>query len=110
MICGASWRELFQERRQQRGFRIVAGHDPKHAIAVGGTEIADGTHQLLHLAQHPAQLRFQGLGSRRRAHTLGGPEQQGIVECLTQALQGIAHRRLGDAEFVCGAGDIGLVQ
>ncbi len=66
--------------------------------------------RLLDLLQRRADRAFQGQGLGRRLHAPADAHQQRVVEQLTQARQGIAHRWLAEGQALGGARDVLLAQ
>ena len=100
--------ETLEQRRQQQRLAEVGHADAEGLGGLGGDEGAAFLHrhpqQLERLTHRPDDVLRHGGGH----HALGGAHEQRVVEGLAQARQGIGHRRLGDADDLPGAGQVGF--
>src|SRR5881394_2990050 len=83
-------------RRQQRW--KSRGRDPELPPARGGVERLGWRDDALDVAQDRANLVDERLGKRARLHLPLHLDHQGIIDLRAQALQRMAHGRLGEAE------------
>ena len=96
--------------RYQGGFGVITGHDAEHPAAGFWQKCFIRREHRLRLHQHFAHQRLQLKRPLGRIHAAGGAYQQRVVEQLTQTLEAIAHRGLGNAQLVGRPGHTQLPQ
>ncbi len=112
--------ETFDHHGRRQAAQALEQQRQNHCLGEVGHADAIGLGRLLRvenpafLHRHPQQRQRVAhraddvLRHRRGHHALGGAYEQRVVERLTQARQGIGHRRLGDADNLPGASQVGF--
>ena len=94
----------------QAGFRVVAGHDPEHALTFHSRERGFFVNCLLNIGKDATHQWLQLRGTLGRCHTLTGTNQQRVPEQVPQSAQTVAHRGLGNPKMIRSLGDVPFPQ
>ncbi len=106
--AGGLGAEAGQQRRDHHQRAEIDAGDREGTAGRAGLEglwLGEGA---VDLAERAADGSDQLLGAGRREHASRRAHQQRVAEELAEAAQGMAHRRLGEADPRRGAGDAAL--
>ena len=101
--------ELAQVERREQGEGAVHAGDDELPLCAGGIE-GGGLDQVVQGEQYGLQLQLQIEGARGGIQPVGGADEQGIVEGLPQATQGLADGGLAQMQAAGGPAAIALFQ
>ncbi len=96
------------QRRGHRDGRVIVHGNRKAPVCLLRDKVLRFEGKL-HLAQRMAQRRGQLLGPRRRHHALRGPDKELVLQHVAQPVERMTHRRLAEADFLPGPGDVTLL-
>ncbi len=100
--------QALEQRRQDHRLGEVGHADAVGLVRLRRVEDTAFLHRHSQQRQRVAHRADDVLRHRRGRHALSGAHEQRVVEGLAQARQGVGHRRLGDADDLPGAGQVGF--
>ena len=97
------------EQRRQKNLLGKVGHaDAVGLVGLLRIEAAAFLYRYAQQLQRAAHRSDDVLCHGRGHHALSGTHEQRIIEGFAQASQGVGYRRLGDADNLPGAGQVGF--
>ncbi len=106
---GRQLHHALHQRRDQAVLHRPRGGDAKHPLGAGGIEVLGLPQPLLQHGQRLAYRSRQRLGPLGRHHLAPAHHEQGVIQRLAQASQGVADGGLGEVQPFGGTGDVALL-
>jgi hypothetical protein len=107
---GRALGQPFEERREQDELAKVGGGQGEDLIAARGIEASMPDEGAIQIGQDALEHRPHGQRPRGRGEAAPGAHEQRISGGRAQAAQGVAGRRLAEADPGCGSGDATLAE